>query len=98
MPDAVKLRIVPTDLKTANEFVRRLHRHSRPVVGYKFAVGVEDETGTLRGVAIVGRPVAPRLDDGLADCTLRGWQQWEAGDRRMHPAFWELFRIKVDAH
>jgi hypothetical protein len=29
----MKLRIVPTDLKTANEFVRRLHRHSRPVVG-----------------------------------------------------------------
>lgn len=27
--------------------------------------------------------------------TTRVWQQWEAGDRRMHPAFWELFRIKV---
>lgn len=27
--------------------------------------------------------------------TCRVWQQWEAGDRRMHPAFWELFRIKV---
>jgi len=62
----MKLRIVPTDLKTANEFVRLMHRHSRPVVGYKFAVGVEDETGKLRGVAIVGRPVAPRLDDGAA--------------------------------
>lgn len=24
----------------------------------------------------------------------RTWQQWEAGDRHMHPAFWELFRIK----
>ena len=24
----------------------------------------------------------------------RVWQQWEAGDRGMHPAFWELFRIK----
>jgi hypothetical protein len=60
------LRIVPTDLKTANEFVGRLHRHSRPVVGHKFSVGVEDETGKLRGVAIVGRPVARRLDDGTA--------------------------------
>lgn len=60
------LRIVSITLKTANEFVRRLHRHSRPVVGYKFAVGVRDETGILRGVAIVGRPVAPMLDDGLA--------------------------------
>ena len=60
------LRIVPVDLKTANEFVRKLHRHSRPVVGHKFAIGVTDETGTLRGVAIVGRPVACRLDDGMA--------------------------------
>lgn len=30
----------------------------------------------------------------LVDTTCRVWQQWEAGDRRMHPAFWELFRIK----
>jgi DNA-binding transcriptional regulator YiaG len=27
--------------------------------------------------------------------TCRVWQQWEAGDRRMHPAFWELFQIKA---
>ena len=26
--------------------------------------------------------------------TCRVWQQWEAGDRRMHPAFWELFLLK----
>lgn len=25
----------------------------------------------------------------------RPWQQWETGDRAMHPAFWELFGIKV---
>lgn len=25
---------------------------------------------------------------------LRTWQQWEAGDRGMDPAFWELFKIK----
>lgn len=30
MNDAMKLRIVPTNLKTANEFVRKLHRHNRP--------------------------------------------------------------------
>lgn len=27
--------------------------------------------------------------------TLRAWQEWEAGNRRMHPGLWELFRIKV---
>jgi len=26
---------------------------------------------------------------------LRTWQQWEAGDRRMHPAIWELFLLKT---
>jgi len=29
--------------------------------------------------------------------SLKAWQQWEAGDRRMHPAFWELFRKKTRA-
>ncbi len=26
--------------------------------------------------------------------TLRSWQRYEYGERRMHPAIWELFRIK----
>jgi DNA-binding transcriptional regulator YiaG len=26
---------------------------------------------------------------------LRTWQQWEAGDRRMHAGLWELFRLKA---
>ena len=26
---------------------------------------------------------------------LRNWQQWEAGDRRMCPALWELANIKM---
>lgn len=31
----------------------------------------------------------------LVHTTCRVWQQWEAGDRRMHPAFWELFLLKT---
>jgi DNA (cytosine-5)-methyltransferase 1 len=27
--------------------------------------------------------------------TLRAWQRWEAGDSPMHPAFWELFKMKT---
>lgn len=65
-PTVRRLRVVPCDLKTANEFVRKLHRHSRPVVGHRFSVGVADQDGVLRGVAIIGRPVAPRLDNGKA--------------------------------
>lgn len=33
----------------------------------------------------------------LIHCTLRGWQEWEAGNRRMHPGLWELFRIKTSS-
>jgi DNA-binding transcriptional regulator YiaG len=25
----------------------------------------------------------------------RSFQQWESGDRSMHPAFWELLKIKT---
>lgn len=67
------LRVVPCDLKTANAFVRAMHRHSRPVVGHKFAIGLKAQTRLLDGpqwrlvgVAIVGRPVAQHLDDGEA--------------------------------
>lgn len=33
----------------------------------------------------------------MVHTSCRAWQQWEAGDRRMHPAFWELFGRKVAA-
>lgn len=26
-------------------------------------------------------------------CSYRTWQDWEAGSRRMHPAFWLLWRM-----
>jgi DNA-binding transcriptional regulator YiaG len=32
----------------------------------------------------------------LLHTTVRTWQQWEAGDRAMHPAFWELFCLKIN--
>lgn len=60
----MSLRIIPATLEDANAFVRRLHRHNKPVVGAKFCIGVE-KRAQLVGVAIVGRPVAPKLDDGL---------------------------------
>lgn len=60
-----RLQIVPLPLDEANEFVRQHHRHHVPVVGHRFSLGVADESNTVRGVAIVGRPTARRLDDGL---------------------------------
>jgi len=32
---------------------------------------------------------------GMLHTSIRAYQQWEAGDRKMHPAFWELFTIKL---
>lgn len=31
----------------------------------------------------------------LVHSTLRAWQRYEAGERRMHPALWELFLLKT---
>lgn len=59
-----RLFIVPISLPEANEFVKRHHRHHKPVTGHKFSIAVADEQGQVRGVAIVGRPVARALDDG----------------------------------
>jgi len=58
------LEIVPLNLDEANVYVAKFHRHHKPTVGHKFSLGVADETGTVRGVAIVGRPVARHLDNG----------------------------------
>ena len=66
-----RVRAVPLHLKQANEFVAQHHRHSLPTVGGKFAVGVADDTGKVVGVAIAGRPVSRRLDDGLTLEVLR---------------------------
>ena len=60
----MNLQMIPLSIKDANLFVQNFHRHNKPVHGAKFAVGAsyKDE---LVGVAIVGRPVARRLDDGF---------------------------------
>jgi hypothetical protein len=60
----VKFQIVPLPLDEANAFVAQHHRHHGRVVGHKFSLGVA-QGDTVRGVAIVSRPVARRLDDGL---------------------------------
>ncbi|TRW98987.1 helix-turn-helix domain-containing protein [Candidatus Methylobacter oryzae] len=31
-------------------------------------------------------------------CSLGAWQKWELGKRTMHPAFFELFKIKTIAN
>lgn len=58
------MNIRPITFREASKFVNEHHRHHAASQGCKFCIGVyagED----LRGVAIAGRPVSRRLDDGL---------------------------------
>ena len=58
------LSAVPLSLSDANEAVARWHRHHKPVIGHKFSIGAI-QNGELVGAAIIGRPVARMLDDGM---------------------------------
>lgn len=60
-----RLTVIPLAFADACTVVDRLHRHHRKPQGHKWSHGVVDEAGTVHGVAIVGRPVARLLDDGL---------------------------------
>lgn len=53
-----RLRIIPLELKEANDLVARWHRHHQPSQGHRFSIGCITESGRLCGAAIVGRPVA----------------------------------------
>src|SRR5919109_720061 len=57
------MEAIPLHLKEANAFVAQHHRHNLPTVGGKFALGAAQD-GRLVGVAIAGRPICRRLDDG----------------------------------
>lgn len=64
MTKAVQLEIVPITFKVACAFVAKHHRHNKPPQGMKFCVCVQDACNQIRGVAVVGRPVARHFDDG----------------------------------
>lgn len=56
--------IRPISFRAASNFVAAYHRHHRPPAGCKFCIGLY-EGDVLIGVAMCGRPVSRRLDDGL---------------------------------
>ncbi len=59
----MSLVIIPIDFAEANEFVRSHHRHHNPMPGAKFCIAVTLDNHIV-GVAMVGRPVSRRVDDG----------------------------------
>ena len=64
------LKIRPITLREANAYVAERHRHNQPTTGHKWSIAVYDGD-RLCGVAIAGRPVARKLDDGLTIEVLR---------------------------
>lgn len=61
---AVRLEVVPISREEAFAFVEAHHRHRPALPSWKFGCAVADDQGTVRGVVVVGRPVARHLDDG----------------------------------
>jgi hypothetical protein len=59
---AERLHIVPVTLRDARAFVTERHRHLGAPAGGKLALAVADTRNRIRGVAILGRPVARKLD------------------------------------
>jgi hypothetical protein len=62
----MQLTIIPLTHRQACDFISKWHRHHKPPVGEKFALGALDcETSQLVGVIVVGRPVSRAYDNGL---------------------------------
>lgn len=58
------MKAVPLELRQANEFVDKYHRHHSSVHRDKFRIGCVDDDGNLIGVVQCSRPVSRILDDG----------------------------------
>ena len=56
-----KMMIIPIFQRKAFEYIDSIHRHHVKPVGSLFQIGLERD-GKLIGVAVVGRPVARRID------------------------------------
>lgn len=59
------MRVKQVSMKNANAFVIKHHRHHGKTQGHKFSIAcIDEESGIMLGVAIVGRPLSRYLDDG----------------------------------
>jgi hypothetical protein len=63
MRSAAPQQVVTIPIQRANAFIARHHRHHLPPSGAQLAVGLV-RGPRLVGVAILGRPVPPAVDDG----------------------------------
>jgi len=59
------MKIIPITYSQASDFINKYHRHHSASQGCKFCIGLVGGDNNLIGVAICGRPVARKLDNGL---------------------------------
>ena len=86
--------VVPLNITEANQFVLSFHRHNKPTVGGKFALGVAFDS-ELVGVAIVGRPICRHLDkDGTAEVlrTCTNNKAPKGAVSKLYAACWRAWR------
>ncbi len=85
-----KLLVRPITLRIANKFVAENHRHYKPVVGHKYSIGCY-LANELVGVAIVGRPISRKLDDGLtAEVTRLCTKGTKMAASKLYAACWRI--------
>ena len=58
------MKAIPIELKEANAYVEKYHRHHKPVARDKFRIACEED-GEIVGVIQVARPVSRLLDNGM---------------------------------
>ncbi|MFE1961545.1 XF1762 family protein [Streptomyces sp. NPDC059479] len=87
-----RLTIIPVSFQQARAFIAAHHRHHGPPQGMKFALGVAAD-GALVGVAVVGRPVARHLDDGVSAEVTRTCTDGTAhANSKLYGAAWRVAR------
>ncbi len=94
------LHLLPVTIGEANDFVQSYHRHNKPVVSARFAIGASDGNDMV-GVAIVGRPVARKLQDGVTAevvrcCTLETAPK--GAPSFLYAACWRAWRAMGKTH
>lgn len=82
--------------KTLYELGGGMNEQFAEIEDLRFVVAESPDPAEIRAA----REAAGLSQTAAADqvySKLRTWQQWEAGDRRMHPGLWELFQLKIAA-
>ena len=66
----MKLILAHVELREANEYIERLHRHHKRIQGHRFSLGArKSDTWGLAGVVVVGRPVGGQHQDDWVEVT-----------------------------